>query len=178
MDVALHNGVVWNPGTCCRLSQLQLNNTGWPYSTWAAQKHTLVADRGAAKAFSSLCFRRLPQVKWQWRYNFELVETLSSPTWLYVSFPPSLRYASDELRDDMDIALIAVKSNGLALDQAGRVEGLLSPSLEGKWLIYHSHYWHHRYQYCFNYKLAWNDGKCRILCVCVCHSWGVFEKEK
>ena len=67
-----------------------------------------------------LCFRRLPQVKWQWRYNFELVETLSSPTWLYVSFPPSLRYASDELRDDMDIALIAVKSNGLALDQAGR----------------------------------------------------------
>lgn len=69
---------------------------------------------------------------------------------VYVSFPPSLRYASDELRDDMDIALIAVKSNGLALDQAGRVEGLLWPSLEGKWLIYHSHYWHHWYLYCFN----------------------------
>ena len=30
-----------------------------------------------------------------------------------------LRYASDELRDDFDIGLLAVKSNGLALDQAG-----------------------------------------------------------
>lgn len=30
-----------------------------------------------------------------------------------------LRYASNELRDNLDIGLIAVKSNGLALDQAG-----------------------------------------------------------
>ena len=50
-----------------------------------------------------------------------------------VCAPPSLRYASDELRDDMDIALIAVKSNGLALDQAGRVQGLWPSLDEGKW---------------------------------------------
>ena len=31
-----------------------------------------------------------------------------------------LRYASNELRDNLDIGLIAVKSNGLALDQAGQ----------------------------------------------------------
>ena len=31
-----------------------------------------------------------------------------------------LRYASNELRNDLDIGLIAVKSNGLALDQAGQ----------------------------------------------------------
>lgn len=34
-----------------------------------------------------------------------------------------LRYASDELKDDYDIGLLAVRSNGLALDQAGLCGG-------------------------------------------------------
>ena len=48
------------------------------------------------------------------RYSFFLLQGAgpSAVSWL--------RYASNELRDNLDIGLIAVKSNGLALDQAGQ----------------------------------------------------------